>query len=198
MREKKRIVAAFDFDGTLTTKDTFPEFITFVYGKRRLYTGLLLHSPCLLLMKLRLYPNWKAKQRVFSWFFRGVPYAQFAQWGRDFATVIEGMKRDATLDCLRQKREEGADVYVISASIYEWVYPFCSQIGAKDVLATEVEIDDKGLLTGRFASPNCYGREKVCRLLAAEPPRSEYFLYAYGDSRGDRELIAYADKGTYI
>ena len=64
-------IYAFDFDGTLTTKDTLIEFIRFSKGRVRLFLGFLLFSPLLILMKLHLYPNWKAKQRVFSWFFRG-------------------------------------------------------------------------------------------------------------------------------
>ena len=66
----KTKVYAFDFDGTLTTKDTLLEFIKFARGERRLYTTLLLFLPLLVLMKLRLYPNWKAKQQVFSFLFR--------------------------------------------------------------------------------------------------------------------------------
>lgn len=59
-------IYAFDFDGTLTTKDTLIEFIRFSKGRVRLFLGFLLFSPLLILMKLHLYPNWKAKQRVFS------------------------------------------------------------------------------------------------------------------------------------
>ena len=65
-------IYAFDFDGTLTTKDTLIEFIRFSKGIVRLFLGFLLFSPLLILMKLHLYPNWKAKQRVFSWFFKGM------------------------------------------------------------------------------------------------------------------------------
>lgn len=48
-----------------------------------------------------------------------------------------------------------------------------------------------GILTGRFLSANCYGQEKVNRLLEKEPERDSYILYAYGDSRRDRELLAF-------
>ena len=66
------------------------------------------------------------------------------------------------------------------------------------MLATEVEVDDDGRLTGRFKTKNCFGQEKVDRLLQAEPHREDYFLTAYGDSRGDRELLAFADEGVNV
>ena len=62
------VVAAFDFDGTLTTRDTLLAFIRFTHGRRGLLGGLLRYAPCLLLMRMGLYPNWKAKERFFSHF----------------------------------------------------------------------------------------------------------------------------------
>ena len=196
--EKQRTIAIFDFDGTLTTKDTLLEFIKFACGKKAFYIGFFLHSPLLILMKLGLYPNWKAKQKVFSWFFKGVPYTTFAKYGEDFAEIIKMMMKETTLFILRKHQSEGADIYVISASVDEWVCPFCSQLGVKNVIATQIETDCKGMLTGRFSSPNCYGKEKVRRFLEVEPSRSEYYLYAYGDRRGDKEIISFADKGFYV
>lgn len=196
--EKQRTIAIFDFDGTLTTKDTLLEFIKFVCGIKAFYIGFLLHSPLLIWMKLGIYPNWKAKQKVFSWFFKGMPYTTFAKYGENFAKVVKTMMKETTLDILRKHQSEGADIYVISASVDEWVRPFCTLLGVKDVIATQIETDSKGMLTGRFASPNCYGKEKVRRFLEAEPSRSEYYLYAYGDSRGDKEIISFADNGFYL
>ena len=196
--EKQRTIAIFDFDGTLTTKDTLLEFIKFTCGKKAFYIGFFLHSPLLILMKLGIYPNWKAKQKVFSWFFKGMPYTTFAKHGEDFADVINTMTKDKTLAILRKHQSEGADIYVISASVDEWVRPFCTPLGVKNVIATQIETDSKGILTGRFASSNCYGKEKVRRFLEVEPSRSKYDLYAYGDSRGDKEIIFFADTGFYV
>lgn len=196
--EKRRTIAVFDFDGTLTTKDTLLEFIKFACGKKAFYIGFLLHSPLLIWMKLGIYPNWKAKQKVFSWFFKGMPYTTFTKHGEDFAKGIKTIIKETTLAILRKHQSEGADIYVISASVDEWVRPFCMQLGVKDVIATQIETDSKGILTGRFTSPNCYGEEKVRRFLEIEPSRSEYNLYAYGDSRGDKEMILFADNGFYV
>ena len=61
----------------------------------------------------------------------------------------------------------------------------------------EIEVID-GRLTGRFLTPNCYGQEKVRRILTLHPDRSAYHLTAYGDSRGDREMLAFADEAQMI
>ena len=77
-------VYAFDFDGTLTKKDTFIEFIEYSKGYGKTFFGLLLFSPILILMKLHLYPNWKAKQRIFSWFFKGMNIDEFNKLCQNF------------------------------------------------------------------------------------------------------------------
>ena len=59
-----RKVYAFDFDGTLTTCDTLLAFIRYAKGTPAFVRGFLRHAHLLVLMKLRLYPNWKAKQKV--------------------------------------------------------------------------------------------------------------------------------------
>jgi phosphoserine phosphatase len=64
------------------------------------------------------------------------------------------------------------------------------------VLGTQIEVAD-GSLTGRFLTKNCYGQEKVKRLLEQYPDRREYHLTAYGDSRGDKEMLAFADESYY-
>ncbi len=195
---EKRKVAAFDFDGTLTEKDTFLEFIAFVHGKASLLWGIFLFSPLLLAMKMKLYPNWKVKQRVFSWFFKGMMYTVFSAKGREFAEKIKGMCNEKGQKMLQEWQEQGADIYVISASIDEWVRPYSESRNIKEVLATKIEVDKNGCLTGRFSSKNCYGQEKVNRLLKVEPERNNYYLFACGDSRGDQDLLQFADEACLL
>lgn len=64
------------------------------------------------------------------------------------------------------------------------------------IIGTKVQVVD-GKLTGRFLTKNCYGEEKVRRLLEQYPNRKEYKLVAYGDSRGDHALLDFADEGHY-
>ena len=77
-----------------------------------------------------------------------------------------------------------------------WIAPWAKENGIKEVISTEVEIKNS-ILTGKFRTRNCHGKEKVQRLLEKYPSREKYFLYAYGDSRGDKELLKLADKKFY-
>ena len=194
----KRCIAVFDLDGTLTTKDTLLEFIKFACGVPRFYLGFLLFCPILILMKLHLFPNWKAKQLFFSHFFKGWEYNDFKAKGQLFANEIEKMENRKMLEKLNDHLNHSDVVYVISASIFEWVQPWCEKIGVSRVLATQIEVDANGIISGRFATKNCYGKEKVRRLLEVEPERRSYILYAYGDSRGDKEMIAFSDYGSEV
>ncbi len=195
---EKMVLAAFDFDGTLTTADTMMAFIRFTHGRRRLATGILRHAHRLAMMKLGLYSNGKVKEMIFSHFYQGTSYEQFLRWGCEFAKEAETLFNDRTVEILQQHLSEGHTVCVVTASIDEWVRPICKMLGVGSVLATQIEVAPNGTLTGRFRSPNCYGKQKVARLLEAYPQRQNYLLYAYGDSRGDRELLALADKGYML
>jgi HAD superfamily phosphoserine phosphatase-like hydrolase len=155
---------------------------------------MTLFSPLIILMMLRLYPNWKCKGKVFSHFFKGMPYEKFKRLGEDFGNQFRNVIiRPSMKERLLWHLEQGHKVYVISASIEEWVKPFFRTLGDVTVLATKVRPDLSG-----FISKNCYGQEKVNRLLEMEPERNTYTLYAYGDSRGDKEMLAFADFPTLI
>ena len=194
----KRIIAVFDFDGTLTQKDTFIEFIKFTCNPIHYYFGMMLFAPLLVLMKLHLYSNWKTKEHIFSFFFKNWQYADFKERGSLFSDVIKNLTRHDTMQILRTHQERGHCVYIISASVEEWVRPWCEQQGIEHILCTQIEVNKKGRITGRLKSKNCYGQEKVNRLLAEEPERNSYFLYAYGDSNGDKKILSFADKGIKV
>ena len=185
---------AFDFDGTLTTRDTLIEFIRYACGTARFLLGFLLYSPLLVMMKLRLYSNGKAKQKVFAHFFKGMTIEAFNTLCQDFASTHRHLLRLEVVSQLEQALSEGAEVLIVSASIDNWVQPFFPKV---KVLGTQIEVID-GRLTGRFLTPNCYGQEKVRRILTLHPDRSAYHLTAFGDSRGDREMLAFADDAHMI
>lgn len=188
-----RKIVACDFDGTLTTRDTLLAFILYAKGWPRFLWGFLCYAPLLVLMKLGLYPNYKAKQKVFSHFFGGMRLTAFDALCRNFAADSHHLLRPEGVKTLEQAQAEGAEVLIVSASIDNWVQPFFPTV---QTLGTQVEVSD-GRLTGRFLTKNCYGQEKVNRILACYPEREAYHLTAYGDSRGDKEMLAFADEAHF-
>lgn len=203
MRKK---VYLFDFDGTLTNADTLLEFIRYACGRRRFFIGFALFSPLLVLMKLHLYPNYLAKQRLFAWYFKGMSIDNFDLVCRRFAHHNQRLMRQKALDKLREIFHNNETLCVVSASIDNWVRPFFDNISKASrsdfrVIGTEVEVDTDGVLTGRFRTPNCYGAEKVRRVLEAMPQlksnRDDFWVVACGDSRGDKELLEFADEAHF-
>ena len=200
--EKKKLYC-FDFDGTLTTSDTLLEFIKYAKGASRLYMVFLMYSPLLVLMKLHLYPNWKAKQRIFAHLFEGMRIEKFDALCRSFAEERQDLLRPQGIKLAHEALAAGAQVFVVSASIDNWVSPFFDIRNLKGitVLGTQIEVV-VGKLTGRFKTKNCYGEEKVHRIIKALADdhtynRQEYLIEAFGDSRGDKEMLTFADKGHF-
>ncbi len=188
---------AFDFDGTITTKDTFIAFIRFVKGDLRTFLGLLLYAPILIMMKLKLYPNWKAKQQLFTYFFKGMNMKEFKLKCNEFARHNKALIRPLALIEIQKALKEGEKVIIITASIDMWVRPFFSELDKNiHIVGTKIE-EKEGKVTGHFVTRNCYGAEKVNRLKEIMPNRDSYELISYGDSRGDKELLEYADKGYF-
>lgn len=202
----KKMVYLFDFDGTLTSADTLLEFIRYACGRRRFFIGFALFSPLLVLMKLHLYPNYRAKQRLFAWYFKGMSVDNFDLVCRRFAHHNQRLMRQKALDRLREIFHNNETLCVVSASIDNWVRPFFDNISKASrsdfrVIGTEVEVDTDGVLTGRFRTHNCYGAEKVRRVLEAMPQlksnRQDFWVIACGDSKGDKELLEFADEAHF-
>jgi HAD superfamily hydrolase (TIGR01490 family) len=190
-------IAAFDFDGTITTGDSFLGFVKFTRGKAALCKAALVYAPMLIAFGLKLYPARKAKQKLFSHFYKGVPLTQFNRWGEAFAGQIARHVRPKAAAAIAAHRKANDTVVIVSASVENWILPWARAQGIDIVLATQPETDASGNLTGRFRSPNCSGQEKVNRLQQQFPDRLQYELWAYGDSHGDRAMIEFADRGWY-
>lgn len=193
----KKQIAFFDFDGTLTTKDTLLEFIKFSTGRFRFYLGFLLNSPWLIAYKVKLIPNQLAKERILTWFFRNKPLAAFQQDGEDFAaSVIPSLLRPKGLREISLLLEKGVTVVIVSASPANWIEPWTRSIGASLIAtrleATPVSPDKAPQLTGRIEGKNCHGPEKVRRIREEFPPEDFDTIYAYGDTSGDRPMLALA------
>ena len=208
----KKKIYCFDFDGTLTTSDTLLEFIKYAKGRSRFLMVFLMYSPLLVLMKLHLYPNWKAKQRIFAHLFAGMRIEKFDALCRGFAEENQHLLRPKGITLVHEALVAGAQVFIVSASIDNWVRPFFEIRNLKgiQVLGTQIEVVD-GKLTGRFKTRNCYGEEKVNRIIqtltTTQAPggdtvpqnsiRSQYEIEAFGDSLGDKEMLAFAHQGNY-
>jgi HAD superfamily hydrolase (TIGR01490 family) len=189
-------ISFFDFDGTITTDDSLICFIRFVVGDAKFIWAMVLLSPMLVAYKLKLIPNYKAKQYMLSYFFKGMHEQQFNQIANEYSLKhINTILRPKAMKKILWHKEEGHKVVIVSASIVSWLKPWCDKNNL-DLIATELEIKDDRV-TGKFLTKNCHGAEKVKRILE-EYNLSHYdYIYAYGDSIGDKELLAFANESFY-
>ena len=189
-------LALFDFDGTITTDDSLLKFIRFVVGDRRFLLGLVVLSPMLVLYKLKLIPNYKAKQYMLSWFFKGMSKDAFLKVANEYSLVhIDKILRPKAIEKINWHKNQGHKVVVVSASIECWLRPWCEKNGL-ELIATKLEIKDY-IVTGKLLSKNCYGVEKVNRIKEIYNLKDFEYIYSYGDSSGDKQMLELAHEKFY-
>jgi phosphatidylglycerophosphatase C len=187
-----RVFAAFDFDGTMTRRDTLVPFLTTVVGRQRVARALGAESSRLALAVAGRGDRDAVKERVLTRVLAGVPYAEVEAAGRTFGTRLA---RDTVTAQARDRiawhRREGHDVVIVSASLDVYLDEVARTLGVAHVLSTSLDRDARGVCTGLLRGANCRGLEKAERLrllLGADAVE----LWAYGNSRGDDEMLALA------
>ncbi|MGH8196138.1 MAG: HAD family hydrolase [Woeseiaceae bacterium] len=188
------IVAAFDFDGTLTRGDTLFPFLRFVSGYPRFAAKSCMIAPTLCRLAVANIDNHTAKERVLRRFLLGRSRDELADLGRQFADrVLPRMLRREAMDRLRWHQELGHNCILLSASLDIYLEPWARHERFDKLACSVLEMDGAGRATGALKGRNCYGAEKVRRLreLIDEGEISE--LYAYGDNKGDQDVLAIAN-----
>lgn len=195
-----RSIAFFDFDGTLTRGDTLIPFLRMVRGAARLGLDLLSTSPTLVGYALGIVPNHRAKEALLRSSIGGLALEYLQAQGRSFAEHhLPSMLRKVAVERFLAHRANGDICVLVSASLDVYLQPWARSFGFDYCIATTLEIDKNGNITGRLQGGNCFGDEKVRRIdnLLSEigrPLRS----YAYGDSRGDMPMLSMVDEGFWV
>ena len=198
-------VAAFDFDGTITRRDTLLAFLRHVRGGRRTAAAVFAESLTITGALAGRGSRDLAKERLLIRLLAGHDLAELEQLADRFADVVVPSRvRPAMLARLDLHRRRGDALVIVTASPEVYVTAIGRRLGVDGVLGTRLEVDETGRLTGRLLGANCRGPEKVARLRAwldertsgtdDGPPR----VIAYGDSAGDADLLAAADVGILL
>jgi HAD superfamily hydrolase (TIGR01490 family) len=188
---RAKVLSVFDFDGTLTRHDSFVPFLKFAFGRRTFVLRMLaLTVPSLRYLTNQITRD-ELKGILISTFLTGAKEEWVKEQAVEFSRVFwTRLMRPAGLRAVAAELESGAIVTLCSASPALILKPFSERLGIK-LIGTELEVVN-GRLTGRIAGANCRGGAKVLRLEAAYGPLDQYWLRAWGDSRGDHELLAAA------
>jgi len=194
----ERPIVAFDFDGTLTIRDSFTAFLRRRAGRTGWAIGLAKMAPA-----LAAYVGDRDRGRIKAAsvreFLHGVERATLEAEAERYADQVwDSFMRPDALACWKAWGEKGAHRVIVTASPETTVAPFARRLGAEGLLGTRLVFDAQDRVTGAFAGENCRGEEKVRRLRAAYGDDMS-LTAAYGDTSGDTEMIAIAaEKGFRV
>jgi phosphatidylglycerophosphatase C len=193
---KDQAIVAFDFDGTLTVRDSFTQFLRWRAGAGGWFLGLTRLAPDLI-----AYAGHRDRGRLKAAsvreFLKGVPRMQLEEDAEAFAgQVWPGVLRYDALACWKDWGARGAYRVIVTASPEITVAPFARRLEADALLGTSLAFDTDGRVTGAFTGPNCRGEEKVRRLRAAFGDDMK-LTAAYGDTTGDTEMLAIAEEAGF-
>ncbi len=185
------VLSVFDFDGTLTVHDSFIPFLRFSFGKRIFARKLVkLVLPTLRCMRKKLTRD-ELKEVLIKTFLTGVEERWLHEKARSFcAANWDRLMRPSGLLAVAAEVNSCAKVTICSASPAMVLAPFAERLGI-DLIGTQLEVVD-GILTGNITGHNCRCAQKVRRLERVYGPLDRYHLRAWGDTRGDYELLAAA------
>jgi phosphatidylglycerophosphatase C len=186
-------LALIDFDGTITTKGIYPEFLRFAVPRgRKLAAGIVL-SPLIAGYKCRVISEPAIRLVLSRAAFQGTDLASVRALGEQFVNdVLPGLIRPIALERIAWHKGRGDRVVVVSASLDAYLIPWCRAL-ALDLICTELE-KSEGRLTGRYQQGDCYGAEKVRRIRERLPLADYEVIYAYGDTEDDRPMLDLADR----
>jgi len=187
-----RPIVAFDFDGTLTVRDTFTAFLAWRAGTAGYLRGLAGLWPDGL-RYLRDKSRGRLKAAAVRRFLRGLSREALDEDARRFAeTTSTRLLRPDAVRAWRRWQADGARLVIVTACPEEICAPFARGLGAECLLATRLAYDADHRLTGQLDGENCRGAEKVRRLQAEFGPDVRLEA-AYGDTDGDNEMLAIAE-----
>lgn len=185
----------FDFDGTLTYKDTMFLYLKF-YDSAKFTLQFIKHIPLFVLLKLKLADAEKVKKSFIASILKGQSRQKIEKKSRDFFDKHQHeIIRENALDFIRNIDRNQTESYIVSASLDIWVKPFAEKF-KMNLLATQAEFKDD-IFTGNFIGKNCNGPEKVNRIKEAVQGKKFDKTIAFGDTLGDREMLAWADESQY-
>lgn len=192
----KKIVAVFDFDGTLTSKHTTLSFLHYT-DPFRFYWIMPISLPILFFYLLNIISIDQLNRWLCHFFFKGKSKEHLQAIGRDFACKkLPAYIRTEAILKLKEHQDHAHPCILATAAYDLYIRAWGEQHGFAEVLCTEIASDENGKLTGKIKGKSCYGPEKVNRIKQVLPV-FDAIIYAYGDSDGDKEMLNFATYSFY-
>jgi HAD superfamily hydrolase (TIGR01490 family) len=191
-----KTLALFDFDGTITRKDTLLVFVRYTHGSQKMIKGLFFLSPILILYKFGLLSSIYAKESLLSNFYKGWTTTYFNTMAKNFANgYLPNITKKSATDRIEWHHQQGHRVIVVSASIENYLKHWCRRWGVECI--GTILAEREGYVTGKINGRNCRRQEKVTRIKNHLNPEAYEEIYVYGDSNGDEQMLKLATQPKY-
>jgi HAD superfamily hydrolase (TIGR01490 family) len=189
-------LALFDFDGTITDRETFAAFLRYAIPRHRRVLGTALFPPLVIGYRLGLVSGVHIRSKLVDFGFRGLSADAVAQAGRHFAAqVLPSILRPEAMQRIRWHKAQGDKIVVVSGALDVYLSPWCEQ-QQLELVCSSLEARH-GVLTGRYEGQQCVKAEKCRRVRELCAPESFPVVYAYGDTEEDLDMLAMAQRKFY-
>ncbi len=190
-------LAIFDFDGTLTLRDTTFGFVFYYAGYTKAFASLLSIIPYFLLAITGQLKMQAVKEKFFEIIFGGCSVSDLQKRGDDFAAnEIPKILHPAVYAEMKKLQSQGFEILILSASCSVWLKRWCEKEKVQ-LICSELEISN-GCFTGKLKGKNCYGKEKVMRLNKAYELDKINEVVAYGNHPSDLHYMKLAGQAFMV
>ncbi|MBB3228873.1 HAD superfamily hydrolase (TIGR01490 family) [Luteibacter sp. Sphag1AF] len=184
-------LALFDFDGTITTREMFGDFVRHAVSRPRRLAGNFIFAPLIIGYKAGWVTGNTIRASVVRFGFRGVPHATVSELAAQFCEIaVPGVLREVAMRRILWHKERGDKVVVVSGGLDIYLSHWCEKHGL-ELVCSRLESRD-GVLTGRYREAQCIGEEKRRRVSEAYDLNTYEHIYAYGDTKDDMEMLEMA------
>lgn len=189
-------LALFDFDGTLTTRETYGDFTRHAVSPLRRALGTPLFAPMLAFYKRGLVSGNRIRRHVAAFGLRGASVAQVHATGARFAAEhIPSLLRGDAMQRLAWHKRQGDTVVLVPGGLDFYLAPWRQTHDVELICSRMASRGDR--LTGHYLGAQCVGEEKARRVRKRYDLGGYATCYAYGDTREDAAMLALAHKRFY-
>ncbi len=185
----------FDFDGTITRSDTLFSFTKYSTSRPKYLFGLLRLAPVLIFHKLGVVSSQRTKEAFLQYYFKDEKIEVFNSYGSRYREMIDRITRPKASQKIIEYKKQGHRIVVVSASAENWIRPW-AESHQLELVATRLQVVD-GKITGKIDGQNCNATEKVNRIKSYLRIGDYDKIIVYGDSKGDREMLALGTETHY-
>lgn len=193
----KRKIALFDFDGTLIQGDSLFSFVLHSRGHFIFYLGMTFMLPLMLAGYIGIISRSTLKEYYLRCFFHNYSSNDFRKACENYKGWITNHVKKISILELSKRKEEGYEIWIVSASVSNWIMPWAKSIGVDKIIATEIKFDANDRFIG-FASSNCNRDEKVNRIKEFILNKESCYIIAYGDSNNDIPMFEFANEAYKV